>query len=230
MKIGKTGLLSLLGKLPEPTSVVSPLADVPSVHVGRSGLQSLTKRLPKVQSVYSLPMMGKPQTQASREIKPTPTPTYIFPKPKAEPYRHQFEYSKYANLPEGINIPQPPADKAQLMMEEFDPQGEATRAAVVAASEYLSKPFSDFRPEEWQRNKDGTFDRGYFHSNTRTFNDLLKKYPREMAAIGASKHEDVYNPRIATQVAGLTKRYETRAGAKPWSWWYGWQDKGITWK
>lgn len=229
MKIGKLGLLSLLGKLPEPTSVVSPLADVPSININRSGIQSLTKRFSKAQSKYYAPPMAKGKVESAK-ITPTPTPKYLIPKVKSEPYRHKFEYSKYANIPEGVNIPQPPPDKGQLMMEEFDPKGEATRAAVVAASEYLSKPFNDFQPQEWQKNNDGTFDRGYFHSNTKTFNDLLKKFPKQMAAIGATKHEDVYKPRIATKIAGLTKEYEAKAGAKPWSWWYGWKDKGITWK
>lgn len=79
------GLLSLLGKLPEPTSVVSPLADVPSVNVSRTGIQSLTKRLPKVQSVYSVPMMARRETKATKDIKPTPTPSYVFPKATPTP-------------------------------------------------------------------------------------------------------------------------------------------------
>lgn len=159
---------------------------------------------------------------------------------KAVPY---FDFQKYFNIPKpyASKITQPPPEKAQMLFNAFEPTGEATAAAMAAWGENAMRPYDDFKPEDPfymnalgggqpVRNPNDSFDRGWMHSNSNTFADLLRlsPYKNEMAAKNITNYKQVDDPQTAVDVAKITRDMERNAGLDPFGWWYGWKNKGIT--
>lgn len=135
-----------------------------------------------------------------------------------------FDFSDYEiRRPgfEGKTIPQPPANIADTIWNTFAPRGEATPAAAVAWSENGA-----FNPTAQGVNSGGSVDRGIFQINDMTFNGLMKRRPKQMAAIGVHSFDQMDDPELNAKVAELIRIEEGEAGSQPWGRWYGWQGKG----
>lgn len=121
-------------------------------------------------------------------------------------------------------IPEPPKAIADLIWKYF-PQ-DATAAATIAYGE--NGAYNPNAKNIWNRN--GSVDYGLFQTNSNTMNEMLmkNKYRNILNQYGIYKPQDVMgDPEKGTVAAMVTKMYEKDAGASPWSWWYGWKDKGL---
>lgn len=153
---------------------------------------------------------------------PVPSPTASAPSPTPSPQERILDVGAYQGI-SPTEVPLPSQDIQNLLWETFP--NEATQSAVALAGENAR-----FDPNATNVNSDGTTDYGLFQNNSKTLDDLLKKqrYAVELRAAGINKPEDVLgDPKKSAIASAITRKYETDAGASPWSWWYGWQNKGY---
>jgi hypothetical protein len=160
---------------------------------------------------------------------PTPTPVPQRQQPQSnyavyqpgEPYYMDFSgYNGSSSQP----IPQPPKNIAELLFKMLP--NEATPAATIAFSENLKYDPSGVNPH----NNDKSIDYGLFQNNSKTINEMLntKRFGGQLRSAGINKPADVLNNVPGSiEAYRLTKDYEKEAGAAPYSWWYGWQNRGF---
>lgn len=163
--------------------------------------------------------MNSNTTLGSQPIVPTPQPSPVSHQPTVGRILDVGSYQGVSPSP----IPLPERSIQDLLWEQFP--NEATQSAVALAGENAS-----FDPNAKNRNNNGTFDYGLFQNNTGTLRDMLGKqrYAKKLAEAGIFKPEDVLgDPRKSAIASKITREYEQAAGAEPWSWWYGWQNKGY---
>ena len=190
-----------------------------------------------------------PPTQRVRIATPTPTqpvnkqlvPTHIpkaspTPTPQSSPYIPNFDFTDYkARAPgfEKTKIPQPPINVGNLIYQAFAPSNEATPAAAVAwAENALSDINAIGQNYDPVTKAPTTKDYGIFQVNSGTFDGLRTApvWKEKMLALGIDQntpYEVLLDPKINVAVAKLVHEREQQGGAKPWSWWYGWQGKNA---
>ena len=152
---------------------------------------------------------------------PTPVPTTV-PSITPTPQGRILDVAKYQGV-SPTAIPLPNQDIQDIIWEQFP--NEATQGAVALAGENAG-----FRTTATNPNNDGTFDYGLFQNNSKTLKDLLSKqrYAADLKAAGINSPEDVQGSAEKSALASkITRKYEEDAGASPFSWWYGWQNKGY---
>lgn len=182
----------------------------------------------------------RPDGKIVFEANPTPTPTpnpFNTPTPvpqvpqvlgsstsKTDSQGRRLAVEDYQGLSK-TPIPLPNQEIQDLIWEMFP--NEATPAAVVLAGEDAS--FNPYGMNE--HNNNGSIDYGLFQNNDFTMNEMLNKakYGNQMRSAGVNQPTDVLGDiSKGAKVANITRQYETDGGASPWSWWYGWQNKGYT--
>jgi len=161
------------------------------------------------------PVLGK-EPPAFPAPTPTPKPDFVKPRPE---FFFEFDQYKPKDFPE---VPQPSKKLAKLIFDSFPT--EATAAATVAFTENGS-----YNPKATNVNKDGSKDYGIFQINDGTFKDMMSKnpYKRLLGEAGISSLDDLLEEEKNVKAAKVVKKYEEDSGAKPWSWWYGWVNKGF---
>lgn len=160
--------------------------------------------------------------EIARAITPTPTPT-------PAPQQRKIDFSGYTQQ---NNLPlTPPNQKlTDLFFKNFP--DEATPAAAVTYGENRS-----YNPRATNINTNGSTDYGLMQINSKTFDDLLRRRPNQMKAIGINKgdpYDVLFDPDINMKVAGLIRedeRANQRAYGKDniqdWGQWYGWKEAPL---
>ena len=121
-------------------------------------------------------------------------------------------------------IPLPTQDIQDMLWRQMP--NEATQAAVAISGENPSwNPMA-----KNEQNTDNSIDYALAQNNSVTLEDLFKRqqYAAELKANGINGPEDLMgDPEKSIIATRITRQYEEAAGAEPWSWWFGWQNKGY---
>lgn len=224
VNVGKTGLQSITGKLPEVKKIPTLMDKM--VSGVKSGVNSLIN--PVISPLGSEKVMATPKI-ATKVKAPMPTVTPTIPKATPTPAPRIFDYEKYANFPKGVEVPpQPPKEIADVLFNQFP--NEATQAAIASKyeSHWNPKAKSGLSPG-------GTYDHGLFQVSTRgtkdgTFEDLMKRKPGLMMKAGVNTVEDLMDPVKNSRVMNMIRDEEKINKQIPFRRTYGWQNQKITWR
>lgn len=201
----------------------------PLYNVRKLATQVLSARVPR--AVQQPVQAGPTPTEMPRmpvEVTPTVTPeagkTRIISDSgwkkveKSAGVPEFFDYEQYRKS--GSYVPaQPPREMAQLIYEEF-PQ-EATKAALAASTE------SGFNPNAYNFNSGAkgmyanSQDYGLFQINDVTLKDYMRRFPKQVKALGINSVEDLRDPRKNAKMAKLIRQYQG------WGAWYGPKNRGF---
>lgn len=132
--------------------------------------------------------------------------------PQAAPSEALAPYM-FDATPYGKQIPQPPADIAEILREYF-PE-DATRSAIAAQTE------SGYNPEATNVNKNGSVDTGLFQINSDTFKDFMQRKGHILEQYGINSYNQMKNPIFN---AAMAKIIEDEQG---WNAWYGPKNKNY---